>query len=212
MKIKVLLAVLVVFLCVGNLLADNIKVGDQVKISWDGNANGGGPFTLTNLTTSDNFTTFCLERNEYFTPGTTYTVQNISTGAAAGGMAGGVSGVDPLDVRTAYVYYNYRVHNWSALGNFDGSAEDLHTLQAAIWFFEEELTPNTNLTGIDSVLYNQLIAVNPGWTDLGPVRVLDYSTGSARTQDMLAMVPEPATMLLLGIGLIGLAGIRRRFL
>lgn len=118
MKSKVLLAVLVGFLCAGNLWADNIKVGDQVKITWDGNANGGGPFTLTNLTTNDNFTTFCLERNEYFYPGTTYTVQNISTGATAGGIAGGVNGVDPLDVRTAYVYYNYRVHNWSALGSF----------------------------------------------------------------------------------------------
>lgn len=212
MKSKVLLAVLLGFLCVGNVWADNIKVGDSVQILWPSpQANGAGPFTLNDLTTGDSFTTFCLERNEYFYPGTTYAVQNISTGAAAGGIAGGVNGVDPLDVRTAYVYYNYRVGNYSALSQyFTGTSQDLHTLQAAIWFFENEITSTSGLSDIDSSLYSYLVAISPTvWNDLGPVVVLNYSTGSG-TQDMLAMVPEPTTMLLLGIGLIGIAGISRR--
>jgi hypothetical protein len=213
MKSKVLLAVLVGFLCVGNVFADNIKVGDQVKISWDGNANGGGPFTLTNISVNESFTTFCLEKNEFFTPGATYAVQNISTGAAAGGIAGGVNGVDPLDVRTAYVYYNYRVGNYTALSEyFTGTDQDLHTLQAAIWYFENEITSTDGLSDIDSNLYSFLVKISPTVSSgLGPVVVLNYTKGGVGgTQDMLAMVPEPTTMLLLGIGLIGIAGISRR--
>jgi hypothetical protein len=56
-------------------------------------------------------------------------------------------------------------------------------------------------------------AISTGeWSGLGNVRVLNLVNidTDANQQSLLTLVPEPMTLLLLGFGLVGLAGLRRK--
>lgn len=155
------------------------------------------------------FDTFCLEKNEFFIPGQTYTA-TIDTAARNGGVSGGVNGADPISPATAYLYTQFRAGNlgFSSLTNSD----DASALQDAFWFLEGEIS---SVSGQAQVLVNQALAA--GWTNIGDVRVMNIvgpngSSDDGFAQSQLTMVPLPAAAWagIVGLGGVGLHNVRRK--
>lgn len=190
----------------------------QVKLVAASGTVGGGPFGFAIKPGDDiaDFVSFCMELGEDVSLNATYFVQ-LAKSAKAGGVGGSVGGEDPLDPRTAYLYTSLL---GGTLVGFTGSLTSQNALQLAIWRIEEELGSDYGGRGdaasraLADVFYQA--AVDAGWQDIGRVRVArlwlnyDETSGfSGNAQDVL-MVPEPGSILLVGMGLLGLAGAVRR--
>ena len=205
---SILMAVLMVFTFTPLVKADPIQVGDKIVVMDDFGSTAGGIFGIWSDKPANGgvelFETFCIELDEYVSLGSYYLVGSISTEAVLGGV--NTNSNDPLDPMSAYLYYNFRM---GTLANFDRTLlSDVDTLQLAFWMIEQEkpYAANKYVTLAQN-------AINSGqWSGLGLVRVLNLNNldGSV-AQSMLTLVPEPLSLILLGLGLIGIAGIRRKF-
>jgi hypothetical protein len=109
-----------------------------------------------------------------------------------------------------YLYAAYLADKWRS--DADSSVKSA-ALQAAIW--EAVYGDNFSLTSSDATLlyyYNKYALPNPGdFTGTNYTHLDLYTVGSQiQSQDLITGVPEPLSLLLLGLGLVGLAGLRRK--
>ena len=151
--------------------------------------------------TLEDIIVFCLEMGQSFEAGETMKIGSISDKALDGGVNTDTG--DQISGTTAFLYTQFRAGNSAYL--------DGRVMQEAIWYLEEEVSSaSAAALALITLAQNDMLLL--GWTDtyLGNVRVANMFRGVdfiTPTQDMIVLVPEPASLLLLGIGI----GVLTRF-
>ena len=89
------------------------------------------PYTMTDAD-GNSYSTFCLEKNNFFYPGQEYYVASVGDYAEGGGE-GAVDGKDPVSSDTKWLYAAY------LSDVFKGISDAAQMVQYAIWYLEDEI-------------------------------------------------------------------------
>jgi hypothetical protein len=141
------------------------------------------------------FQTFCIEANEEFTPGNTYSV-GLSDRAMYGSQK---PGGDPLSIGTAYLYSQFASGKLSGYDYTYGAGRSTTAgeLQQAIWWLEDEAGGYQNqfITDAENTLHLDDIGIKADANGAYGVMALNLGAAGAVQDQLVIVVPEPATVL-----------------
>lgn len=210
-KMLIAAAVLLAPLATNSLaLPYPVSVGDMVYIEHGLGTTPGGQFEVYDSTKSvELFKTFCLERNEPLSLTLPMIVDTIQPAAVKGGM--NTQSGDLLENETKWLYWNFVKNTLDdKVAGFDYTKNvSIDALQMLIWEIEGEF-PGTSINGWmgaeTQAMFNSLHAAYNANEFVGDVQVMNliYENGVAQSL-LVASVPEPGTMMLLGLGMLGMA-------
>ena len=205
--VGVLSIALLVFGALQPASADPVTVGTQLVLLDGPGRQQAASSGRTLERTDHHFSTFCLETNEYFTPGELLRVSGISDSAKAGGVGGGGATGDPLDNRTAWLYTQFTRQTLTGYDFADNAARilDANSLQRAIctsrlnwgWLIHSQGSPPSGASTPRLRLGSTAAtAVAGGWTNLNVVVLNLFRKDSnnqftVKAQDQLYYVPAP---------------------
>ncbi|MFO0829794.1 MAG: VPLPA-CTERM sorting domain-containing protein [Phycisphaerales bacterium] len=205
--------------------------------AWEEHGTSAGVFKWTNTNGTGAYVTFCCQLNENIGYGGTYLYNCVDPSAVPDGGAGNLPVTPgPMGLVKAQVLKDlyYRFYDTARSGaNLGEQQKNAAAFQLCVWEIVHEVIGATEsaqdfVTSLGLADGNgdfyvktgganaATLALAEGWLDQlgagGVFNSYDALTGLTNmdNQDQLEVVPIPAPVVLAGLGLIGVAGLRRR--